>query len=269
VDGVLIFAFEITDQVLARRKVEEEHQVAEDARVRAEDAVRVRDDFLSIASHELRTPLTTLSLQTEGALRLLRSGDAVAGAAALRALQKIESIRRSVGRLEQLVQGLLDVSRIAAGRLELQLEDVDLSSLVSEVCERFEDEARRSSSSIRLSSSGPAVGRWDALRLDQVFTNLLSNAVKYGQGHPVEVSVACSSSSATVRVQDHGIGVAQEDQDRIFGRFERAVSDRHFGGLGLGLWITRQIVEAMGGVVSIQSAPERGATFTVQLPRGV
>ncbi len=184
-----------------------------------------------------------------------------------RILGKVEQIWRSGRRLEQLVQGLLDVSRIAAGRLELQVEDVDLAVLVREACERFEDEAKKCETELRLRVEGTLPGRWDPLRLDQVLTNLLSNAIKYGRGQPVDVTVEGSAASALIRVQDHGIGIAPEHHDRIFGRFERAVSNRHFGGLGLGLWITRQLVEAMSGRISVKSAPGEGATFTVELPR--
>ncbi len=257
IDGVMTFDVEVTDQVLSRHKLEEEHQ-------KAEAAVRVRDDFLSVASHELRTPLTTLSLQTDSVLRVLRSKGAVD---LPQILARVETVRRSADRLEQLVEGLLDVSRIAAGRMELQLEEVDLAVLGREICERFEDEARRSGSSIHFSADPPLVGRWDSSRLDQVLTNLLSNALKYGQGHAIHVTLEATPETARLRVRDQGIGIAAEHQERIFMRFERAVSDRHFGGLGLGLWITRQLVEAMGGKVTVESQLAQGATFTVELPR--
>jgi signal transduction histidine kinase len=226
----------------------------------AEEAVRARDDFLSIASHELKTPLTSLALQADSLLAAARR----LGAAPL--AHKAEVVRRNVGRLTGLVAQLLDISRISAGRLELDLAEVDLAEVAREVVEKFEDEAARSGTPVRLAAPGHLAGRWDRLRLDQVLTNLLSNAIKYGPGKPVEMTVEDRRGRARVTVRDHGIGISAEDQARIFERFERAVSRRHYGGFGLGLWIVRQLVEAMGGSVRVESAPGEGATFEVELP---
>ena len=159
------------------------------------------------------------------------------------------------------------MSRIVGGRLELQPEDVDLASVAREVCERFQDEAEKFGSQMHLSIDASVIGRWDPLRLDQVLTNLLSNALKYGQGDAIEVGVKGAPDAAHIHVRDHGIGIAPEDRDRIFERFERAVSNRNFGGLGLGLWISRQLVEAMGGRIWAESEPTRGTRFIVELPR--
>jgi signal transduction histidine kinase len=112
----------------------------------------------------------------------------------------------------------------------------------------------------------PCAGSWDRMRLDQVVTNLLSNGVKYGGGKPVEITLSHGPSGVRLTVQDHGIGIAPDDQRRIFERFERAASARHYGGFGLGLWITRQIVESSGGTISVDSAPDRGSKFVVNLP---
>jgi signal transduction histidine kinase len=110
------------------------------------------------------------------------------------------------------------------------------------------------------------IGHWDRLRLEQVVSNLIANAIKYGAGRPVEVRVSRGGSYALLEVRDHGIGVAEEDHDRIFQRFERAISGAHYGGFGLGLWISREIVLAQGGFIELESAPGKGATFTVRLP---
>ncbi|WP_232293259.1 sensor histidine kinase [Stigmatella aurantiaca] len=121
---------------------------------------------------------------------------------------------------------------------------------------------------LELHAPAPVLGRWDRLRVEQVVTNLLTNALKYGAGRPVAVRVEGAGERARLTVKDQGIGIAEEDLARIFERFERAVSDRHYGGLGLGLYITRQIVEAFGGTVGVTSRPGMGSTFTLELPRG-
>jgi signal transduction histidine kinase len=228
-------------------------------------AVRVRDQFLAIASHELRTPLTSLRLEVQGLLRASDTGRA----APLPALRgRLQRLDRLVERQAKLIQDLLDVSRFVEGRLDLRLEEVDLASVAREVVERFHEELARSKYELTLRAAGPVVGRWDATRLDQIVTNLLSNAMKYGRGKPIEVAVEGRPKSALLTVRDHGIGIRTEDQQRIFERFGRAVSERSYGGFGLGLWLTRQIVEALGGRIAVASRPNEGALFTVELPRG-
>jgi signal transduction histidine kinase len=236
----------------------------------AREAIGVRDDFLSIAGHELRTPLTAMLLQVHGLGLLAERGELARDPA--RFAQRLGKIAEQGARLEHLVDDLLDVSRIAAGRLALERRPVDLHDVVTQVVERFADDASAASSPIELRSDGvdgadrALVGAWDPHRLDQVVTNLISNAVKYGRGAPIEIEVSRQDGAARLVVRDRGIGVAPDDQARIFGRFERAVSDRNYGGLGLGLWITAQIVEAHGGRIAVQSAPGEGAEFTVLLP---
>ncbi len=228
---------------------------------RAQEAVRARDEFLSIASHELKTPLTSLALQSDSLRLSARRGDAEA------LLRKVEVIRRSVDRLARLVGSLLDLSRITAGHLEMDVEEVDLAEVAREVVGRFEEEALRAGCALRLDAPAAVTGVWDRMRLDQVITNLLANAVKYGPGKPVDVRVRGEPGRAEVSVRDHGIGISAADQQRIFERFERAVSRRNYGGFGLGLWIVREIVEALGGTVRVESAPGAGSTFTVELSR--
>jgi signal transduction histidine kinase/CHASE1-domain containing sensor protein len=228
---------------------------------RAQEAVAARDEFLSIASHELKTPLTSLVLQADSVRMAARRGQIE------QAQRMAERIRRSADRLASLIASLLDISRISSGRLDLELEPVDLAEIARDVTARFEEEARRRGSAIRLVTAGTIVGSWDRMRLDQVVTNLLSNALKYGSGRPVEVRVGSDGDRAFLTVTDEGIGIPEPDQRRIFERFERAVSRRNYGGFGLGLWIVRQIVEALGGSVRVDSSPDRGSTFTVVLAR--
>jgi signal transduction histidine kinase len=233
----------------------------------AREAVRARDEFLSVASHELSTPLTTLALQMDDLIRTVRAGHVGArdverlGVGVLRA-------RRQVERLSRLLGNLLDVSRIAAHRLELCLAEVDLVATTREVLEQFAPELARAGCSVQLDAPAALTGRWDALRLAQVLTNLLSNACKYGAGQPIEVAVGPEPNMAVLTVRDHGIGIPPCDCERIFRCYERAVSTHHYGGLGLGLYITRQLVEAHGGSVRVTSQPGAGATFEVRLPLG-
>ncbi|QSQ21066.1 DUF4118 domain-containing protein [Pyxidicoccus parkwayensis] len=231
----------------------------------AQEAIRLRDEFLSIASHELKTPLTPLSLKLQALAReLARHPDAVPRTV----VEKYVDVgSRQVKKLSELVGDLLDVSRITAGRLTLELEDVELVPLVREVMARYESHAARAGSTLHFEcAEAHLTGRWDRLRLEQVITNLVDNAVKYGSGRPIHVRVEGSHGCARLTVRDEGIGIAPEHLPRLFGRFERAVSERHYGGLGLGLYITRTLVEALGGKVRVESEHGRGSTFTVELP---
>ncbi|QRN95321.1 PAS domain-containing protein [Archangium violaceum] len=250
-----------------RDTTEDKRQQAERERLLAElqEAVRLRDEFLSVASHELNTPLTPLSLRLQSLARAIEADPDSPMAERLR--KEVEVMRRQVKRLSDLVNELLDVSRISTGRMKLQLEEVDLSEVAREVAARFNPEAERAGSGLELHVEGPVVGRWDRLRLEQVLTNLLSNAIKYGAGKPIHVLVEHGDDRARLQVRDEGIGIQPEALGRIFNRFERAVSERHYGGLGLGLYVTRQIIDAMGGTVRAESTPGQGATFTVDLPR--
>ena len=230
------------------------------------EAVRLRDEFLSVASHELRTPLTSLKLRVQG---LIDQAPPVANPADAERLRKsFELAERQVRRLEKLVNSLLDVSRIAVGRFPLQSEEVDLVGIVHGVIGQFSAEIGRSGVEVLLDVPVHAVGCWDPLRLEQVVVNLLSNALKYGAGKPIEIAVHLDDDQASLIVRDHGIGIDSADQARIFERFERAVS-LNYGGLGLGLHITREIVHAHGGTISVESEPGKGAAFIVVLPRGL
>lgn len=227
---------------------------------RATEAIAVRDEFLSIASHELNTPLTPLKMHLDTLRRGKFSPE--------RTAEKLDGASRQVTRLAKLVSELLDVSRITGGRLNIQPERFDLAALVDEIIDRMSDEAQRVGSSLSLRAERPRVGTWDRMRLDEVLTNLLTNAIKYGGGNPIDVELAAHGAGVRIAVRDHGIGIAPEHQQRIFERFERAASARHYGGFGLGLWIARQIVSASGGTIAVESAPGVGSTFIVDLPVG-
>jgi signal transduction histidine kinase len=226
---------------------------------RATDAVAVRDEFLAIASHELNTPLTPLKLQLDTLARGNFSPE--------RTREKLDSACRQVTRLARLVEALLDMSRISERGINLRLETFDLAALADEVVERMADEARRAGSTVRVIAQRPCPGRWDRQRIDQVLSNLLSNALKYGGGRPVDIDITCTEKTARFVVRDQGIGISPEYHQRIFHRFERAAPARHYGGFGLGLWIAWRIVDASGGTISVESEPQKGAAFAVELPR--
>jgi signal transduction histidine kinase len=238
-----------------------EHRKAEEERIKsaqAAEAIRLRDEFLSIASHELKTPLTALQLQ------LLNIQEAMPGQGGPG--RNMDRARRLAGRLGQLVEMLLDVSRIATGRLSLNLEEFDLADAARDITERLGESAEAASCELSLQADGPLLGRWDRLRVEQVLMNLLSNAIKYAAGRPIEVSLSRPADSAVIEVRDRGPGIPEGELSRIFERFERAASARHYGGLGLGLYVARQIAEAHGGTITAANRPGGGTRFVVRLP---
>ncbi|NMO22281.1 AAA family ATPase [Pyxidicoccus fallax] len=232
-----------------------------------QEAVRRRDDFLSIAAHELKTPLTSLQLHIQGLQSQVRAGTQKP-LSPEKLSTKLESAFAQTQRLGRLVSDLLDISRIAQGQLQIKLEDVDLVPLVRGQLERSREALARAECPLHFHTSSPSlVGRWDAMRLEQVVGNLVANAMKYGAGKPIDVLIEHEDGRVRLKVRDNGIGIAEEDRERIFERFERAVSVRHYGGFGLGLWIVREIVQALGGTITVDSTPGHGSTFTVTLPR--
>jgi PAS domain S-box-containing protein len=231
-----------------------------------ERAIHLRDEFLSIASHELRTPLSALLVQLGSMQRTLHDSRFEPPTQLGRVDQKVTGALRHVGRLTRLVDDLLDISRLGKQTMTLEREELNLAEVARDVADRFVEVAQQAGCVLAVHTAVQVVGSWDRVRVEQVITNLLSNAVKYGRGCPIEVTVAADAARAHLRVRDQGIGIAAEDQARIFERFERAVSLQHYGGLGLGLYIARTIVEAHGGGIQVHSEPGAGATFIVNLP---
>ncbi|WPB76682.1 MASE1 domain-containing protein [Archangium violaceum] len=226
-----------------------------------QSAIQVRDEFITVAAHELRTPVTVLTLQLQNLQRPLRQG-----AAGEPVLARFQAVSRQVSRLGRLVEGLLDVGRLNTGRLPLEREPVELGTLVQDVVERFSEELGRAGCEVVLSLQPHVTGMWDRERLEQALGHLLGNAVKFGVGRPIRLQVSQWDGTARLVVEDQGIGVSPEALERIFGRFERAVPSREYGGLGLGLFLTRRIVEAHGGTIQATSQPGEGATFVLELP---
>ncbi|HYI02945.1 MEDS domain-containing protein [Hyalangium sp.] len=269
-------SLKLAKEELRRLNEELEHRVVErtaaleaalQERQRAEQealaAVRVREEFLSMASHELKTPLTSLSLQLE----LVKAGLAGAeGPLAQKMPPKLQTMERQLSRLNALNDSLLDVTTLSGGQLRLEPRHVELVALVRDAVERLEPDFSRAGCEVRLEAEAEVWGWWDPLRLDQVVVNLLTNASKYGRGKPIHLQVQRRSGSVALRVKDQGIGITAEAQTRLFRKFERAVPSQHYGGLGLGLYISRTLVEAMGGSIQVDSRLGEGATFTVSLP---
>jgi PAS domain S-box-containing protein len=229
------------------------------------EALRARDEFLSVASHEFKTPLTTLQLQVQSLQRGARR-ELAAAAASDRLAAKLAMIERQVERMTELINNLLDVSGIMAGRLRMKIEDVDLAAVTRDIAARLRGPLADAGCELLLDAETPVTGRWSRLRIEGIVTNLLLNAMKYGPGKPIWLTVRAMGGDARLEVRDHGIGIAEGDQARIFERFERAVSEQ-YSGIGVGLWVVRQTVEAFGGTVRVKSAVGAGSTFTVDLPQ--
>ena len=266
-DGALYGFAKITRDLTERRRAEEQQRnlmVEQRARAAAEEALTVRDRFLSVASHELKTPVATLQLSAESLLRareLGRLDDA-------RLETGLSRILKSTGRLGALVSELLDVSLLSAERDRPVRQPTDIVALVHEVAARFDD-LGDDESRIAVQAPRRAVVMADTSRLDQVFTNLIDNALKYSpDGEPIDVGVVDEPDSVTVTVADRGIGLDAATQARLFEAFSRGENAKHVPGLGLGLFITHQIIERHGGTIEAQPAPGGvGSVFRVSLPR--
>ncbi|MFE8598821.1 ATP-binding protein [Archangium violaceum] len=240
-------------------------QEAERAFREAQKALGVRDEFLSVAAHEMKTPLTSMKMQLQHLQRLLvgASGGQVE-AARLRPV--VATALRQMRRFQEVGEHLLDMTRLTSGRLEPRHDPLDFREVVAEQLELHAEAARKARSELRLECTGPIPGECDRPRLGRIVGCLLSNAIKFGAGGPLTVRLETREGRVRLQVVDHGIGIAPEDHERIFERLERAVDSRHYGGLGLGLWIARQSAEALGGHITVESELGKGATFTVELP---
>ena len=256
--GHLIGYAKITRDLTERRMAEKERARL----VQAQETIRLRDEFLSIASHELRTPLTAIRLELSALARRLADTDT-------RTAAKLARLNRGSDRLVSLVEALLDVSRISTGQLVLTAERVDLVKIVHDAVDQLREAARRANCPITVTIADDAtqlVGTWDPLRLGQVITNLIGNAIKYAASAPIDITVRREDGNAVMVVDDHGRGLAPGDLDRIFGRFERAAPSTHFGGLGLGLYVARQIINGHDGTIRATNRASGGASFVVTLP---
>jgi signal transduction histidine kinase len=257
------------EQVLAleqsRREQETLLQQLQNTQLELEQAVRMRDDFMSIVAHEVRTPLNGLILETQ-----LRKMHLARDNAAAFTLDKMHAMvdrdERQIKSLIRLIEDMLDVSRIRTGKLSIRSTRFDLSTLVRDVLHNFSQQIDAAEASVTLDAEQPVIGKWDEFRIEQVISNLLTNALRYGARNPVSLKVYREGGLALVEVQDQGIGISEENQKRIFQQFERVSAKYAVTGLGLGLFISEQIVAAHGGTISVHSRIGEGALFRVCLP---
>jgi signal transduction histidine kinase len=231
-------------------------------------AVAARDEFIATVAHELRNPIAPLVFQIRLSIdkteKIERSGEVVSAEWTRSQLRRIE---QRLHRLLETLDRLLDVSRLSSGRIDLEIEAVDLAEVVREVVGSFEAELAVARCDARVTTPSTVIGRWDRLRLDQICRNLVSNAIRFGAGHPIQVTVEADDTDATLTVQDYGVGIPPDKQRVIFERFERGPDTRRSGGFGIGLWVVRNVCAAMGGSVSLESSVGGGSTFAVSLPR--
>jgi len=259
--------------VTARKKSEHDRVLYE----ASQEAVRTRDEFISIASHELKTPLAIIKIRTQ----MTKRSVAKEGLSALnseKVKQFVDLMDRQADRLVRLVEDMLDVSRISSGKLRMNWEEFDLVSLATEIVTSMNSTAGEEQGQVSITlygitsdvTSGPVSGAlpiWaDRFRIEQVLVNLLANALKYGKGMPIQLEIRSETDAVKLIVRDQGMGIAKEDQTRIFERFERAVSSANISGLGLGLYICKYIIEAHHGTIEVESESGKGAKFSVTLP---
>lgn len=227
--------------------------------------IKSRDEFLSIASHELKTPLTSMLLQLQTALHNIRNVS-LANFSVENLLKMLESAESQTTRLSKMINDLLNISLMTTRKLELDLEEVDLSELTKNVIGNFSEKLSKEGQSLSFEPEEKIIGQMDKVRVEQVVTNLISNAIKYGNKKPIEIRVTNSGLTGKIVVKDQGIGIPKDRRNKIFSLFERAAPANKYEGLGVGLYITNQIVKAHQGRIRVESRENEGSTFTVELP---
>ncbi len=256
---------------LKNAEIEQQRKILEEALLRVnenkklKEALKTRDVFLSMASHELKTPITPLTLQLQTFTKLVED-DSLKDIDKGRLLRMLNTSMGQVTRLSRLINELVDVSKLQEKKLDLDLQDCSLIQIVRKVIEEFDPEIRKTSSEVNFLYKEDIKGKWDPFRIEQIVINLLTNALKYGQGKPITIHVGQTGRNAFLKVADGGIGIKDIDLNRIFGRFERAVSGSNYSGLGMGLYIAREIVKLHGGNISVTSSEGAGSEFLVELP---
>lgn len=239
-------------------------EALKETKAELEQAIRAREEFIAIATHELKTPLTTLKLQAQSRKRNIERGNDAA-LTPEKLAKMFESDTKQLERLTRLIDDMLDISRISSGKFSINLERFDLCSFIHDIVKRNLELFTAAGIQTEINSCDPINGRWDKLRIEQVITNLLTNAIRYGAGKPVKISIRTEQGRAVVVIEDQGGGIAEEDLKRIFQKYER-VDGTEVSGLGLGLYIVSQIIEAHMGSIKVESHPGNGSAFTIELP---
>ena len=247
-------------------ELEEKIRKQKETEIVLQKALVSRDEFMSICSHELKTPLTSLKMQLQIVDRIRhKQGDEFAFSPE-RMDKFLLQADRSIDRIVHLVNDMLDVSRVATGRLSLNLEKVNITELTKEVLERLAPLMEMSNCDVKYNAENDYFAEADKFRIEQVITNLLTNAAKYAPDKPVNVMITNKDNKVHITVQDHGEGISEADQKRIFERFERAVSHHTVSGLGLGLYISKEIIDMHYGTIEVESKMGEGSRFTIGLP---
>jgi signal transduction histidine kinase len=236
------------------------------SRRKAQEEIKARDEFLAIVSHELKTPLATMLLQIQLVLHNIRNVS-LANFSVDNLLKMLDNAERQSKRLSKMIGDLLNVSLITTGRIDLELQPTNLAEITKNVVDNFSERMQKEGYEVKLQINSPQInGSWDRIRIEQVITNLLTNAIKYGDKKPIAIVVGQTTTSALLSVADQGIGIPEEKKELIFARFARAVPAQKYDGLGVGLFITNQIITAHGGKIKVESKPNKGSRFTVELP---
>ncbi len=227
-----------------------------------EDNVKSRDEFLSIVSHELKTPLTTMKLQLELVTRALNASQSLENQEKSKIQAMVLKTDKSIVRINRLFEDMLDISKIATRKLDLQIENFNLDEVMKEVLERLSPLLGQ----VEVLKIEEINVEWDKFRIEQLLTNLLTNASKYGEGKGIKVSLTKSDHTASIMIKDFGRGIALEDQEKIFQRFERISITDNIKGLGIGLFIAKEIVQMHKGTIVVKSELNKGSEFIVTIP---
>lgn len=249
---------------LQKKKLKKQVEELNIIRKELEEAVSAREVFIAIAGHELRTPLTALKLQSQLRKRKIENNKNIIFTNNDLAIM-FETDEKQLEKLNRLVDDMLDASRINSGELTIELENNDMCSIVNSVIEKNLTPLNAAGIQVIQNQCTPINGRWDKFRIEQVITNLLTNVIRYGDGKPLEITVSKKETNVKIVLKDQGIGISEEDIEKIFNKFER-VPGTFVKGLGLGLYIVNQIIIAHKGTINVSSTPGLGSTFTIELP---